>query len=370
MNPPDAAEQLEILIPFVAGTALRDQRETMERPFFSIAKGKRLKPIKYVSPDGSVYVNVTANHETGMATIWDADILIWAASVLSDMKRKGKNDIPRTLHFQPFDLLRMIGRDVGGRQYKLLKGALDRLQSTRVFTNIRAEGTKRNERQFSWISELRDVVDETTKTSLGMSITLSDWFYEGVMQDGGVLAIDHEYFKITGGRERWLYRVARKHAGGAGEEGFAIGMKTLFEKSGAEGTYARFKFEMLKLAQADDLPSYALTIEVKDKGEPLLRMTRREQSPTKQLAKKAKPAKERTSKPRKAEIAKVAPPMQLFRQLSDISLAKCRKEARGLDVYALKTDFDMWLDEDPGRNPRDYEAAFLGFIRHRVSTGT
>jgi plasmid replication initiation protein len=58
----------------------------MERPFFSIAKGKRLKPIKYVSPDGSVYVNVTANHETGMATIWDADILIWAASVLSDMK--------------------------------------------------------------------------------------------------------------------------------------------------------------------------------------------------------------------------------------------------------------------------------------------
>ena len=361
MNPPDAAEQLEILVPFVAGTALRDQRETMERPFFSIAKGKRLKPIKYVSPDGSVYVNVTANHETGMATIWDADILIWAASVLSDMKRKGKNDIPRTLHFQPFDLLRMIGRDVGGRQYKLLRGALDRLQSTRVFTNIRADGTKRKERQFSWISELEDVIDKDTKVSLGMSITLSDWFYEGVMQDGGVLAIDPEYFKITGGRERWLYRVARKHAGGAGEEGFAIGMKTLFEKSGAEGTYARFKFEMLKLVAVDGLPGYALSIEVKDKGEPLLRMTRRE-FPPEQLAPRKRP---RPPKPPKASAA--APPRQLFRQLSDDVLARAKKEAKNLDVYGLKADFDCWLNDDSKRNPRDYEAAFLGFVRKRAA---
>ncbi len=361
MNPPDAAEQLEILVPFVAGTALRDQRETMERPFFSIAKGKRLKPIKYVSPDGSVYVNVTANHETGMATIWDADILIWAASVLSDMKRKGKNDIPRTLHFQPFDLLRMIGRDVGGRQYKLLRGALDRLQSTRVFTNIRADGTKRKERQFSWISELEDVIDKDTKVSLGMSITLSDWFYEGVMQDGGVLAIDPEYFKITGGRERWLYRVARKHAGGAGEDGFAIGMKTLFEKSGAEGTYARFKFEMLKLAAADGLPGYALSIEVKDKGEPLLRMTRREFPPEQSALKK------RTRAPKSPKAAVAPPPMQLFRQLSDDALARARKEAKNLDVYGLKADFDGWLNDDSKRNPRDYGAAFLGFVRKRAA---
>ena len=364
MNPPDAAEQLEILVPLVAGTALRDQRETMERPFFSIAKGKRLKPIKYVSPDGSVYVNVTANHETGMATIWDADILIWAASVLSDMKRKGRNDIPRKLQFQPFDLLRMIGRDVGGRQYKLLKAALDRLQSTRVFTNIRAEGTKRKERQFSWISEVGDIIDTETKVSLGMTITLSDWFYEGVMQDGGVLAIDPEYFKITGGRERWLYRVARKHAGGAGKEGFAIGMKTLFEKSGAEGTYARFKFEMLKLAAADGLPGYALSIEVKDKGEPLLRMTRRElpaeQPTTQKVARSPKG-------PRPSKAPAAAPPMQLFRQLSDHALAQCRKEAKGFDVYGLKTDFDIWLNDDPKRNPRDYEAAFLGFVKKRAA---
>ena len=36
---------------------------------------------------------------------------------------------------------------------------------------------------------------------------------------------------------------------------------TLFEKSGAEGEYRRFKFELLKLAKKDALPGYALSVE-------------------------------------------------------------------------------------------------------------
>ena len=79
-----------------------------------------------------------------------------------------------------------------------------------------------------------------------MTVTLSDWFYEGVVMDGGVLSIDFDYFAITGGRERWLYRVARKHAGGAGQNGFSIALPTLFDKAGAEGTYRRFKHEIAK----------------------------------------------------------------------------------------------------------------------------
>ena len=236
--------QSDLFVPFVAaGLSLRDQRETMERPFFSLSKNKRLKPIEYRSPDGSVFVNVYPNPEFGMATIWDADILIWAASALTDLKRRGANDLPRTLHFQPYDLLTTICRDTGGREYALLRNALARLQSTSIVTNIRAEKTRRKQRQFGWIESWSDLVDEATDQSRGMSITLSDWFYEGVIMDGGVLAIDPAYFSLTGGRERWLYRVARKHAGGAGAAGFAITLPTLFEKSGAEGPYRRFKFE-------------------------------------------------------------------------------------------------------------------------------
>jgi hypothetical protein len=33
-----------------------------------------------------------------------------------------------------------------------------------------------------------------------------------------------------------------------------------------------------------------------------------------------------------------------------------------LDIYALKAEFDGWLDEDASRKPQDYEAAFYGFV--------
>ncbi|MBJ8199724.1 replication initiator protein A, partial [Klebsiella pneumoniae] len=90
-----------------------------ERPFFSLAKSKRIKPIDYKSPDGKLWVHVSGNPDYGMATIWDADILIYCASVLADMARRGVNDVPRKLHLMPYDLLRAIGRPTTGRAYEL-----------------------------------------------------------------------------------------------------------------------------------------------------------------------------------------------------------------------------------------------------------
>lgn len=267
-------DQFDLFLPYLADLPPRDQREMMERPFFSLAKSKRIKPIDYRSPDGKAWVHVSANPDYGMATIWDGDILIYRASTLADMARRGLNDIPRKLHLMPYDLLRAIHRPTTGRAYELLGQSLDRLVSTTIKTNIRAEN--RREATFSWLDGWTQLVDEKTERSRGMTIELSNWFYEGVLMQGGVLSIDRAYFDLTGGRERWLYRVARKHAGGAGEGGFAISMPTLFEKSGAEGQYRRFKFEILKIAERDPLPGYALVVEQGDgKREPSIRMRRR-----------------------------------------------------------------------------------------------
>jgi plasmid replication initiation protein len=367
----DPTRQFDLFVPFVADLPLRDQRETMERPFFSLSKNKRLKPIGYTSPDGKVYVHVSANPEFGMATIWDADILIWAASMLCELKKRRANEIPRTLSFQPYELLKTIQRDTGGRQYKLLRESLARLQATTIRTNIRADKARRKERQFSWIESFTDVVDDQTQTSKGMSITLSDWFYEGVVMDGGVLSIDPLYFTISGGRERWLYRVARKHAGGAGEEGFAIGVPTLFEKSGAEGDYRRFKFEMAKIVRANEIPGFHLCLEEKEQGEPVLRMVRRELLPSDgTMPPVMKPRARRT--PRKAGAHKTQKPeppaLPLFaRTLSDEGLARIRKDFPGWDVYALKSEYDRWLDADAQRAPKSYEAAFYGFVRSHTA---
>lgn len=179
-------EQFDLFLPYLADLPLRDQREMMERPFFSLAKTKRVKPIDYTSPDGKLWVNVSANPTYGMATIWDADILIYCASMLADMARRGVNDVPRTLHIMPYDLLRAIGRPTTGRAYELLAQSLDRLVSTTVKTNIRAEN--RHEATFSWLDGWTQLVDEKTERSRGMTLELSNWFWEGVLMKGGCSA--------------------------------------------------------------------------------------------------------------------------------------------------------------------------------------
>ena len=187
-----------------------------------------------------------------------------------------------------------------------------------------------------------------------MTLTVSDWFYEGILMDGGLLAIDPMYFSISGGRERWLYRVARKHAGAAGPEGFAIPLPTLFEKSGAEGTYRRFKFEMLAIVDRNDIPDFELRLEAR-RGEPGIRMIRK----GKDHAVKPPPRKGRAGDnpdPSRATPA-VLPP------LSEQTITIVRRDFPGLDVYAIKGEYDAWLADHAGRMPRDYQRGFYGFAR-------
>lgn len=367
-------EQFDLFLPYLADMPLRDQREMMERPFFSLAKTKRVKPIDYKSPDGKLWVHVSANPDYGMATIWDADILIYCASVLADMARRGRNDIPRKLHLMPYDLLRAIGRPTTGRAYELLGQSLDRLVATTIKTNIRAEN--RREATFSWLDGWTQLVDERTERSRGMTIELSSWFYEGVLMTGGVLSIDRAYFDLTGGRERWLYKVARKHAGGAGEAGFAISMPTLFEKSGAEGQYRRFKFELAKIVERDELPGYTLSLETPaGKREPSLRMRRRgewEVRPAPPIAPVEPAKKPDDTAPQPLSVEARA----LLRRtvtslatrgtsgmLTDATLEQARRECPGWDYQDLHRQFRDWVEADPARTPANYQNAFLGFVR-------
>jgi plasmid replication initiation protein len=352
-------DQIDLFLPYIADLSLRDQREMMERPFFSLAKSKRLKPIDYTSPDGKIFVHVSANPDYGMATIWDADILIYCASVLNDMKTRRVNEIPRVLKIMPYDLLRAIGRPISGRSYELLGGALDRLQSTTVKTNIRAE--HKREATFSWIDSWSQLIDGKTERSRGIALSLSSWFYDGVLMNGGVLSVDSAYFDITGGRERWLYKVARKHAGGAGEEGFAIALPTLFDKSGSEGQYRRFKFEIAAIVKRDELPGYTLCLEdAATSREPLLRMRRRDAS-SPQKRKKAETAP-------KAQITQSSSPaadedLEPRNYVTDETLAYLRTHYRGWDFHALHEEFRKWVRQDPGRRPARYQSAFIGFVK-------
>jgi plasmid replication initiation protein len=232
----------------------RDQRDLMERPFFSLAKAKRTAPIRYCA--GAVEVQVHALPEHGMATIWDADVLIWAASQIVQAEDVGLRT-SRLFHFTPYQLLTAIGRGTGQRQYLLLKGTMQRLQSTVVATNIR-HGEHWRRQQFSWITEWEERVDARGRSD-GYEFVLPDWFYRGVIDRSLVLSIDPAYFRLTGGIERWLYRVARKHAGKQ-PAGWTFDLHHLHTKSGSQAQFSDFTGHLRRIVARQSLPGYALAL--------------------------------------------------------------------------------------------------------------
>ena len=254
--PKPRTTQFDLFIPLMRDLPLKDQRETMERPFFSLQKRKRLKPIEYHSADGEVRVKVEAVPAYGMATIWDGDILIWAASALNRLKADGRNDLPRELKTTAYDLLRSIQRDTGGKGYVELKAALDRLATTTIFTSIRAK--RGRDSRFSWLDSWSVEVDPITDKPIALKITLSNWVYEGVINEKSVLTMHPDYFQLSGGLERALYRIARKHAGDQ-EQGWVCRVSLLHEKSGSDSAPKEFARMLRKIVENNDLPEYDLT---------------------------------------------------------------------------------------------------------------
>jgi hypothetical protein len=114
--PPRGDHQPDLFAANFADIPIRDQRDTMERPFFSLAKKPRFAPIEYNV--GDVWVEVSANPKFGLATIWDADILIWASTQITEAKDRGLTPT-RTIHFHPRNLLKSIRRPTGGEHYQL-----------------------------------------------------------------------------------------------------------------------------------------------------------------------------------------------------------------------------------------------------------
>ena len=104
----------------------------------------------------------------------------------------------------------------------------------------------------------------------GMEFVLPDWFYSSVIDRSLVLTIDPAYFRLTGGIERWLYRVARKHAGRQWH-GWVFEFAHLHAKSGSLVRVSDFALDIRRIAARQRLPGYRLLIERKGRSE-LLRI--------------------------------------------------------------------------------------------------
>jgi plasmid replication initiation protein len=75
---PSKCDQLELFRALPSDLAPREAQDLMDYRFFSLAKTKRVMSIDFRA--GAISIRVEAVPEHGMATIWNAGVLIWAAS--------------------------------------------------------------------------------------------------------------------------------------------------------------------------------------------------------------------------------------------------------------------------------------------------
>jgi plasmid replication initiation protein len=222
----------------------------MAYPFFSLAKSKRLTPIDFKAG----YHDPRRSH----ARAWHGHHLGRRRPDLGRLADRHARDAElrtsRLMSSTPHEILTFVGRRASARDYQRLKAGLDRLQSTTVATSIRQAAERRRHR-FSWVNEWKARADANGRP-LGIELILPDWFYAGVLDDALVLTIDREYFALTGGLERWLYRTVRKH-GGRQEYGWSFDLAYLHTKSGSLSPLKHFACDIRDIVRREPLQATA-----------------------------------------------------------------------------------------------------------------
>lgn len=241
--------------------AARDITEMMEVPFLALSKNRR-EPIIYEKHDGKNMMRVKVSRHTGhfLASIYDWDIVLFVAGKMQEILNKGSDIPPRTMIIPRHEILKALRRHDGKKQQKDLEASLSRLQLTGIETTIRNEDG-RYRAGFGFIEDWSYTERKDVKE---IQITLSRWLYDGICVKGALLTVDSDYFSITSALKRFLYRTARKHVGGHGDV-WEFSVERLYEKSGSENHFRKFKSDLKEIVLKNDIPGYFMRWLEKDK---------------------------------------------------------------------------------------------------------
>lgn len=237
--------------------ALKDDGVSMEAPIFTLATRPDTSVWHWESKDGNRSLTVTPS-VLGRATQFDKDLLIYVVSQLTEALNRGREDAhSRVVRFRVYDYLVSTNKQTGGKEYKRLQDALERLRGTSIKTNIKTGGQR--------VKEGFGIVDSWTiierapgdDSMIAVEVTLSNWLFNAV-QAHEVLTINPDYFRLRKPVERRLYELARKHCGD--QTRFTIGVELLCEKCGSKGTVFEFRRMLREIILADTLPDYRMTL--------------------------------------------------------------------------------------------------------------
>lgn len=227
---------------------LRDLIDLMAWPCFALAKRPRYRPIIHEQREDFLRVSVRSGGPA-LATIWDADVLIWIVSQLAE-RRDRRHSVSPVLYVPAFQVLRFLGRPAGNSQYDQLVAALDRLAATEVETSLGASPAA--PARFHWI-------ERWDRGAHGLTIIAADWLLLMAVDRRRILRIDPAYLRLTGGIERWLWRLVRRHAHGK-STGWEVSLLALHAQSGSLARPADFVADLRRLTRKNALPGYTLRL--------------------------------------------------------------------------------------------------------------
>lgn len=232
---------------------VRGERSIMAYPFFALATSWK-KPLSYKTDSVSIEIVGTPS---GVATIYDKEILLYIASLLL---AKIESGVPASqdFYFTAYDLFRVTGTNTSARSYNRLQDALERLQGTQIRTNIESGGE--GERgYFSWLSEARlsyTKLKNGKQQLNGVRVRLCDWLYRAIVLDRAVLDYDPSYFQI-GPVERRLYEVARAICSPGAVE---IDIDDLRLQIGYQNTTRHFRNVLKGIAEQNAVPDFQIDL--------------------------------------------------------------------------------------------------------------
>jgi len=232
--------------------SFKDDIASMEHPVFSLSKKPDHRMLVYERNGTTIKIKPSY---TGLATIFDKDILLYLASSLMNAKNSGET-ISQTVRFTSYDYIISTNKSLGGTQYKLLQEGLERLNGTLIQTNIKTNGVEVTE-EFGLIDKWKIVKEDEQGKAVAIEVKLSDWFFNSILGNA-VLSIDKDYFRLRKPTERRLYELARKHCGN--QVTWKITLLNLKEKLGITSQLKLFRFNIKKITETNHLPEYNISI--------------------------------------------------------------------------------------------------------------
>lgn len=327
---PHRHQQHDLFVCDVADAVLKDDMASMEHPFFSLSKKPDIGIRRY--ENGDRWVEVVPSVK-GLATIYDKDILIYCISQLIAKMNEGAAPSPY-VKIVAKDLLVFVNRSVGGKDYEALVEALERLDGTRIRTNVRTGG-EQEFKGFGLIESFRLRRSEKTGRILEIAVKLSDWVFRSIAAKE-VLTLHRDYFRLRKPIERRVYEIARKHCGK--QDSWKISLEMLRRKCGSRAPIKGFRHDVKRLAKGDHLPDYSVALNDDDSVTFLNRGS-----------------------------IKTLPPAAAgaFPLLDAETYHDARIVAPGYDVYYLEREWQRWWCESGRPALHDPDKAFISFCKSR-----